>query len=473
MSDSLARARTTSAVPTPRTTQPVRPAPYDLPRSLVVISQAQALATADQWLNPPDPQAPRREVAMYEFELGWVVWAAPTPPERDPLTGERRPPADFGNACGVVDRRSGELTLWPSVPVEEVVRMYQRKHGGATADTSARPVTGPGNTAVFTYLDPANGEETSLSRSAGPGLPPVEHQAWAELRRMNVPTDHVVAIHTDLRPSLLPGGYTARVLHAFPRARFSCTQNYGLLPEERAEGVAGLVQQAELMSRIAGRQPPPRPYRLPVPTDVAPAEPLPDVALGHHLTEVFGADGVRRYDPDDIAGTVLPDTAKATLTRTGLPADLPFFFTADRSDAPPAGGLFTDAATHLRELGSEVGARSLEILENYVRIGSDGTAVITVQCPAPEDPPETLGPVWAISAQDATGRRVNESLAAYLGSLALLATTRRRMRGLDPVAAGLAVAAFQERLVALDATALDDAGNWWSLVVEQMWHGLF
>lgn len=139
-------------------------------------SQEQALAVADRWLNPEGSAEPRREVRMQEFDLGWVVWAAPAAPERDPVTGERRPPAEIGNACGVVDRRTGELTVWPSVPVDEVVQMYQQKHGGtaqgADSPEGSRPVTGPGNTAVFTYVDPANGEETTLFRNSGPGLPP-------------------------------------------------------------------------------------------------------------------------------------------------------------------------------------------------------------------------------------------------------------------------------------------------------------
>ena len=35
------------------------------------------------------------------------------------------------------------------------------------------------------------------------------------------------------------------------------------------------------------------------------------------------------------------------------------------------------------------------------------------------------------------------------------------------------VPALQEQLVALDASALANAETWWSLIVEQMWHGLF
>ncbi|MFJ7078858.1 SUKH-4 family immunity protein [Streptomyces sp. NPDC098781] len=436
-------------------------------------SQEQALAIADRWLNPEGSTEPRREVRTQEFDLGWVVWAAPAEPERDPVTGERRPPAEIGNACGVVDRRTGELTVWPSVPVDEVVRMYRQKHGDAGAQEGARPVTGPGNTAVFTYVDPANGEETTLFRTSAPGLPPAEYQAWAELRRMNVPVDNVVAVHTDLRPSLLPGGYTAELLNSFPNAQLSCSQSYGARPEARAEGVAALVEQVETMHRIAGQQPPPRPHRMPVPAQVTPAEPLRDVALGRHLVEVFGEDGVRRFDADDIAQSTLPEAAGATLTWAGLPVDLPLFFTADRPDAPPAGGLFTDVATNLRERRSPAGEEKIGALAHLARIGFDGVAVIAVQCLPGAGQPDGLGAVWAVDPVTATSRYVNASVGAFVRSLALLAAVRQRMQGVDPVAAGEEVAALQEQLVAMDPSALGNAETWWSLVVEQMWHGLF
>jgi hypothetical protein len=442
-----------------------------------VTSQEQALAIADRWLNPEGSAEPRREVRMQEFDLGWVVWAAPAEPERDPVTGERRPPAEIGNACGVVDRRTGELTVWPSVPVDEVVQMYRQKHGGAAqgagSPEGARPVTGPGNTAVFTYVDPANGEETTLFRTSAPGLPPAEYQAWMELRRMNVPADNVVAVHTDLRPSLLPGGYTAELLNSFPTAQLSCSQTYGARPEARAEGIAALVEQVETMHRMAGQQPPPRPHRLPVPAQVTPAEPMRDVALGRHLVEVFGEDGVRRHDADDVAESQLPEATKSTLTWAGLPADLPLFFTADRPEAPPAGGLFTDVATNLRERRSPAGEEKIGALSYLTRIGFDGVAVIAVQCLPGTGQPDGFGAVWAVDPVTAAARYVNASVAAFARSLALLATARQRMQGLDPVAAGAEVAALQEQLAAVDASALGNVETWWSLVVEQMWHGLF
>ncbi|MGG7575077.1 SUKH-4 family immunity protein [Streptomyces sirii] len=439
-----------------------------------MISQEQALATAEGWLNPEGQE--RREVRIQEFDLGWVVWAAAPPIERDPVTGKRRPPATIGHACGVVDRRTGELSTWPSVPVEEVVRMYQEKHGGGqeAEPPTQPPVTGPGNTTVFTYIDPRTGEETSLFKNSAPGEPHSEYQAVLEMETLGVPAENVVAIHTDLSSSPLPGGYPGVLLgRHYPNARFSCTQEYGLRGEERAEAIAGLIQHVETMHQIAGQQPPPRPHRAPVPTDVEPAEPLRDAALGRELTEAFGADDVRRYDADDLAGTPLPEAAKATLTWAGLPTDIPFFFTADSPEAGLPGGLFSNAAAHLREVGSRAGADALAFLESHVRIGTDGIALITVQCTGSELEGEPVGQVWAVTPESGAGRRVNASVSDFARSLALLHTTREEMIALDPIMAGRAVADLQEQLVAIDASALDDPRNWWSVIVEQMWHGLF
>ncbi|TJZ41315.1 hypothetical protein FCH28_37425 [Streptomyces piniterrae] len=439
-----------------------------------MITQAQAHATAARWLNPEGHQGPPREVAMQEFDLGWVVWAVPPPPEVDPQTGQRRPPAEIGTACGVVDRASGELTVWPSVPVDEVVRMYQQKHGAGAGAPAQPPVTGPGNTAVATYNDPTTGEETSLAKVSAPGMPPAEFQLHEELRRLGVRGEDVRAVHTDLRPALLPGGYPGDfIFRGFPNASFSCTEGYGMRPEERAEGIAGLLRHVQMMHQLAGQQAPPQPHRVPVPQNVEAAQPMRDVALGKHLTEVFGPEGVVRPDADDIAATQLPEAAKKTLTWAGLPLQVPYFFTADQAGNPPAGGLFTDMATYLRETGTEAQDATLETLAGYVRLGTDGLYTIAVQCVAPEQNQGLVGTVWAVQPSSGGGRFVNRTLAAYLRSLALLVTTRQRMQGMDPYAAGAAVAAFQEQIAAIDSWALDDVGNWWSLIIEQMWHGLF
>jgi hypothetical protein len=87
--------------------------------------------------------------------------------------------------------------------------------------------------------------------------------------------------------------------------------------------------------------------------------------------------------------------------------------------------------------------------------------------------PDGVGSVWAVDLVTADTRWISSSVASFVRSLALLASTRARMRGLDPVTAGAAVAAFQEQLASIDGAALAHPANWWSVVVEQMWHGLF
>ena len=352
--------------------------------------------------------------------------------------------------------------------------MTTQEQALATADgrpDEGPPVTGPGNTAVATYVNPADGQEVMLYRSSGPGLPPVEYQLAAELDRIGVPAGNVVAVHTDLRPATLPGGYTAALLErAFPNAAVSCSHTYGILADERAEGVAALTGHAERIARLAGQQPPPRPNRVPAPRsgEVGPAAPVRDVALGRLLTGTFGA--TVRLDADDLANSPLPEAARSTMTWAGLPADVPLFFAADHPDAPPAGGLLTDLRTHFRAADSPAGQDVLDVLAGWTRIGSDGLCVIAVQCGGDE---RTAGSVWAVHPRTGSGRYVNASVSAFLRGLDALVTTRRRMPGLDPLAAGAAVAALQTELAAIDPEAFHKDSTWWNVVVEQMWHGLF
>ncbi|NBE54467.1 SUKH-4 family immunity protein, partial [Streptomyces boluensis] len=328
------------------------------------------------------------------------------------------------------------------------------------------PVTGPGNTAVFTYVDPATGEETSLLRTSGPGLAPAETRCYAELLRLNIPPQNVIAVHTDLSPSLLPGGYTGELLlsGALPNAEFSTTHDYGIFEQERLDGAAQLVEHVESLYAITGHEPPPRPHRPALPARLAPAAPVADDSLGLHLDKLFElAGGVRRFTPEELDPHPLPESARDTLLIAGLPADIPFFFGAPGPTEP-----VRDAASHLRASGSPLAEAQLGTLAGHLRIGTDGWAEITVQCAGAED---WQGLVWAASPKTGSGRLVNTSIAAFVRSLALLVATRNGMVGMDPYQAGAAVQEFQNRLAAIDARALG-RDNWWATVVDQMWHGL-
>lgn len=291
----------------------------------------------------------------------------------------------------------------------------------------------------------------------------------AQLGELRVPVENVVGIHTDLCPGYFPGGYTANVLlSTFPNASHSHAHPYGRDQASRTEGIAALTSHAQLMSQLAGQQAPPQPLRAPLPHPVPPTHVLPDAELGPLLTQVFGDEKVRRYAPQLLATAALPDAARATLATAGLPADVPLFFLAD-TDAPGVppvmGGMFADARTHLIGTGAQLPPAAADTLATHTRIGTDGMFVITVQ--------RDSGQVWAAMPLDGSLQYVNSSIAAFAYSLATLYATRGHMIDATPHTAGNIVADLQTRLLAIDPNALSQPDNWWSLIIEQMWHGLF
>ncbi|MEU7434646.1 hypothetical protein AB0B07_28005, partial [Streptomyces sioyaensis] len=89
-----------------------------------MVTFAQAQERAEQWVNGEVPPHLHRAVQVREFDLGFVVWAEDR--EAGPSTGG-------GRARLVIARDSGETTLWPGLPVGEVIRRYE-EHYGAPAD---------------------------------------------------------------------------------------------------------------------------------------------------------------------------------------------------------------------------------------------------------------------------------------------------------------------------------------------------
>ncbi|WP_367431782.1 SUKH-4 family immunity protein [Streptomyces celluloflavus] len=85
-----------------------------------MVTFAQAQERAEQWVNGDVPATFHREVRVREFDLGFVVWA------EDRADG---PQADGGRSRLVIARDSGETTLWPGLPVGEVIRRYEEEYG--------------------------------------------------------------------------------------------------------------------------------------------------------------------------------------------------------------------------------------------------------------------------------------------------------------------------------------------------------
>ncbi|MGW4648313.1 SUKH-4 family immunity protein [Kitasatospora sp. NPDC004289] len=417
---------------------------------------AQALEAAHRWVNAELSPEAVRPVKAHEFDLGWVVWPEPAPVRVDPLTGERRAPEELGAACAVIDRATGELTVWPSVPVPQVIELYRDRLGAGHYDPALPPATGPGCRAQFVYRD-ALGEQRTLVLRSAPGRPHPALRAWAQLSEQGVQPEDVLAVHTDLRPSMLPGGYVAASLLAeLPGTRHSHDLAYG----PRFDGRARAVRTLDSTPRI---------NRVPFPANVPPAQPEAEAALAARLTAQFGEGGVRRFDPAAVLAADLPEAVGRPLVRVGLPVGVRGFFELYH---PVSDGV-SGAAPVLPELAEVLaedgrGSRATEAarrdLLGQVLIGTDGWARFTVDT--------ARGRVRAVDPDTAEFRYVNADLTAFARSLALLADRYPRLRDLHPLAAGQAVAELQWSLAGLDRTVFSDPENWWSVIVEQLWHGL-
>ncbi|SMQ16834.1 Xanthomonas XOO_2897-like deaminase [Streptomyces sp. Ag82_O1-12] len=85
-----------------------------------MVTFAQAQERAEEWINGDLASYQHREVRVREFDLGFVVWA------EDRADGPR---SDGGAQRLVIARDSGEATLWPGLPVGEVIRRYEEEYG--------------------------------------------------------------------------------------------------------------------------------------------------------------------------------------------------------------------------------------------------------------------------------------------------------------------------------------------------------
>ncbi|MFE2035889.1 SUKH-4 family immunity protein [Streptomyces scopuliridis] len=93
-----------------------------------MVTFAQAQERAEEWVNADLPGYQHREVRVREFELGFVVWAEDR---------EGGPTSDGGRQRLVIARDSGEATLWPGLPVGEVIRRYEEEYGAPEVAAAA------------------------------------------------------------------------------------------------------------------------------------------------------------------------------------------------------------------------------------------------------------------------------------------------------------------------------------------------
>ncbi len=430
----------------------------------------QALDAAHRWINGDVPQESSRAVRSHEFDLGWVVWPEPAPVQVDPLTGVRRAPEEIGAACAVVDRSTGELTVWPSFPVPDVIRLYRDKLGAGSYDPALPPATGPGMRAELAYRDGLGETQTLVVRSAH-GRPNPVLRAWRQLQQQGVRAEDLIGVHTDLRLGMLPGGYASHAVSEEVKAtRVTHELLYGPRFDQRAEAVRAVA--ALPAAAPAGDPAAPRPNRVPFPSAVPPTQPEAEQALAERLAAQFGPEGVRRFSAADAHAAGLPEAVARPLLQVGLPVEVEGFFTVHHPvsdgvlDGSRTAAVLPDALSHLAELGGpwRVTEHDRQGLPGKYVIGDDGWAVITVDA--------ERGRVHAISWHDAAARYCNADVTAFTRCLALFADRLPRLRDLHPYAAGPAVAELQWALAGLDRTVFSDPENWWAVIIEQLWDGL-
>ncbi|PZG20391.1 hypothetical protein C1I95_09585 [Micromonospora craterilacus] len=101
-----------------------------------MISRDEALAIARQWAGESQPVL---DVTLFEFDLGYV--ACRVEPAAPATGGPPAPPPATGYSRAVIDRETGEVSQWPSLPWQTIAERYvQRRAAQARFPPDVRHV---------------------------------------------------------------------------------------------------------------------------------------------------------------------------------------------------------------------------------------------------------------------------------------------------------------------------------------------
>ncbi|MEU3601232.1 SUKH-4 family immunity protein [Streptomyces sp. NPDC006798] len=407
--------------------------------------------------GPPGPPSPPNQVHHAATML-----AGPNPlgPGAPPPPGATPPPPGPPGvpASGGVPRPNSGPPAPPGPPPP--VGGPGAPAGYGYPQQSGVPTVGPGYQAVLRYRAP-DGSEAQIIRRSAPGTPHPEWQIFHELRAMNIPSDQVLGLHTELESCDLPGGYCARMIREqWPQARITSIAPYGRDHAGRQDGMRQLITHQGELHQVADGPARPAPVRVPLP-QVQPAPPVPPQGVAQELLNAFGPQGILRFDQRAVSRQGVPDVVAATLVYAGLPGDFnPFFWAQPAQPVIPT----------LAELAAQRQVRAAADASSYLVVGSDFGRAICVQYGTANivAVPVEAGPGGAPT----TPQFVNTGLPEFLRCLALLGQMWRLRYGLTPEQAGRWTADFQGYLAALDPAALASPESWWSVLLEQMWDGL-
>jgi hypothetical protein len=85
-----------------------------------MITRDEAELIAEKWVNDSAPPGVSFEVAVHEFDLGYVV----------STRQQHRSPPLFATGLGIIDRYTVERSVWPGLPVQSIVDRYRGRRAG-------------------------------------------------------------------------------------------------------------------------------------------------------------------------------------------------------------------------------------------------------------------------------------------------------------------------------------------------------
>ena len=166
------------------------------------------------------------------------------------------------------------------------------------------------------------------------------------------------------------------------------------------------------------------------------------MVLHEDLVAVWGEDNVARVPSADLAGLGLSREARHVLAKVGLPETEGVFFTRARPE--------------LKTGADNVG--------RYCRIGCSSMREIGV----------VIDSGIVLSIRPSGGREgfINSDLERFVEFLCRVTSARRSFAGLGGDEIDAIIEDLEAELRARDPDAFGDAGNWWSLVFEQLKYGM-
>ncbi|MEU7073711.1 SUKH-4 family immunity protein [Streptomyces narbonensis] len=334
-----------------------------------MVTFAQAQERAEEWINGDLPAYQHREVRVREFELGFVVW---------PEDRQGGPVSDGGRQRLVIARDSGEATLWPGLPVGEVIRRYEEEYGSpeeAPAPAAPQAARIDLNQTSF-LLSPPEWLQDAADRI---GLPPQGPNASQEGGSSSAPVD-------DASDAVAPvGGASPAPSVPGPSAPVPSVPAPSESGDRDREPVAAASVGAAPAAPAPSAPPvPPAPASVPAPAPVSPPAPTPTPTPASTPTPTPAPAASPWADANASSGGA--DGA------VPLPATVfaPPLSGADDEDTPPP-VVGADAPTALMKGGSALPATAVAPRLDPAAPPPSAPVTPPVQ-PGPPAPPAQSGP---------------------------------------------------------------------------------